>query len=196
MIAELGATAARLPVRRRDEALARASRSAGRTSSRSRPATTGDFDERGADRPRRARPARREAVEPGQRRAGRGGRGNAELAQVCIGSSVNSSYEDLALVGAVLRGSEISEKLISATATPGLSSDPRPDHAVGRRTRPAVGRRADARACVRALRRHGPGAALGRELAAHVQPELPRAEAGRPTTRSICARPRSPRPRC
>ena len=42
-----------------------------------------------------------------------------ELAQVCIGSSVNSSYEDLALVGAVLRGSGISEKLISATATPG-----------------------------------------------------------------------------
>jgi aconitate hydratase len=42
-----------------------------------------------------------------------------ELAQVCIGSSVNSSYEDLALVGAVLRGSRISERLISATATPG-----------------------------------------------------------------------------
>ncbi len=42
-----------------------------------------------------------------------------ELAQVCIGSSVNSSYEDLALVGAALRGSRISEKLVSATATPG-----------------------------------------------------------------------------
>jgi aconitate hydratase len=42
-----------------------------------------------------------------------------ELAQVCIGSSVNSSYEDLALVGATLRGSGISEKLVSATATPG-----------------------------------------------------------------------------
>src|SRR6266540_1116744 len=42
-----------------------------------------------------------------------------ELAQVCIGSSVNSSYEDLAVCGAVLRGREISEKLISATATPG-----------------------------------------------------------------------------
>jgi aconitate hydratase len=42
-----------------------------------------------------------------------------ELAQVCIGSSVNSSYEDLALVGAVLRGERISEKLVSATATPG-----------------------------------------------------------------------------
>src|SRR2546425_485562 len=32
-----------------------------------------------------------------------------ELAQVCIGSSVNSSYEDLALVGAALRGSRISD---------------------------------------------------------------------------------------
>src|SRR6266516_307881 len=41
------------------------------------------------------------------------------LAQVCIGSSVNSSYEDLAVVGTVLRGNRISERLISATATPG-----------------------------------------------------------------------------
>jgi aconitate hydratase len=42
-----------------------------------------------------------------------------ELAQVCIGSSVNSSYEDLAVVGAVLRGQRISERLVSTTATPG-----------------------------------------------------------------------------
>ncbi len=42
-----------------------------------------------------------------------------ELAQICIGSSVNSSYEDLAVVGAVLRGSRVSERLVSATATPG-----------------------------------------------------------------------------
>jgi len=41
------------------------------------------------------------------------------LAQVCIGSSVNSSYEDLALVGSVLRGGRISDTLVSATATPG-----------------------------------------------------------------------------
>jgi aconitate hydratase len=41
------------------------------------------------------------------------------LAQVCIGSSVNSSYEDLAVVGSALRGQRISERLISATATPG-----------------------------------------------------------------------------
>src|SRR4051794_41150033 len=42
-----------------------------------------------------------------------------ELTQVCIGSSVNSSYADLAVCGAVLRGQELSEKLVSATATPG-----------------------------------------------------------------------------
>jgi predicted aconitate hydratase len=42
-----------------------------------------------------------------------------KLAQVCIGSSVNSSYEDLALAGSVLRGTRISEELVSATATPG-----------------------------------------------------------------------------
>ena len=42
-----------------------------------------------------------------------------ELTQVCIGSSVNSSYEDLAVCGAVLRGQRLSEKIVSATATPG-----------------------------------------------------------------------------
>jgi aconitate hydratase len=42
-----------------------------------------------------------------------------ELAQVCIGSSVNSSYEDLALVGSVLKGGRISDRLVSSTATPG-----------------------------------------------------------------------------
>ena len=41
------------------------------------------------------------------------------LTQVCIGSSVNSSYEDLAIVGAALRGQRVSERLVSATATPG-----------------------------------------------------------------------------
>ena len=42
-----------------------------------------------------------------------------KLAQVCIGSSVNSSYEDLALVGSVLRGGRISDQLVSSTATLG-----------------------------------------------------------------------------
>jgi predicted aconitate hydratase len=41
------------------------------------------------------------------------------IQQVCIGSSVNSSYEDLALCGSVMRGQRLSEELVSATATPG-----------------------------------------------------------------------------
>src|SRR5438132_1269107 len=41
------------------------------------------------------------------------------IQQVCIGSSVNSSYHDLALCGAVMRGQQLSEGLVSATATPG-----------------------------------------------------------------------------
>src|SRR5919202_12296 len=41
------------------------------------------------------------------------------IQQVCIGSSVNSSYADLAICGAVMRGRRISEQLVSATATPG-----------------------------------------------------------------------------
>jgi aconitate hydratase len=41
------------------------------------------------------------------------------IQQVCIGSSVNSSYHDLALCGAVMRGQRLSEDLVSATATPG-----------------------------------------------------------------------------
>ncbi|HZA58085.1 MAG TPA: aconitate hydratase [Solirubrobacterales bacterium] len=44
-----------------------------------------------------------------------------EVAQVCIGSSVNSSYPDLALPGAVLadRGGQIVHPSVAATATPG-----------------------------------------------------------------------------
>src|SRR5207302_721144 len=44
-----------------------------------------------------------------------------EIAQVCIGSSVNSGFNDLALPGAVLadRGGQIVHPSIAATATPG-----------------------------------------------------------------------------
>jgi aconitate hydratase len=44
-----------------------------------------------------------------------------EVAQVCIGSSVNSGYADLALPGAVLadRGGQIVQPSVAATATPG-----------------------------------------------------------------------------
>jgi predicted aconitate hydratase len=79
---------------------------------------TGDFDEEehvdlAQLVPLVARPSSPGDVVPVEEVAG------TELAQVCIGSSVNSSYEDLALVGAALRGSQISERLVSATATPG-----------------------------------------------------------------------------
>jgi aconitate hydratase len=41
-----------------------------------------------------------------------------EVAQVCVGSSVNSSYEDLALVGAVLKDRVVHER-VQLTVTPG-----------------------------------------------------------------------------
>src|SRR3989441_3619397 len=41
------------------------------------------------------------------------------LQQVCIGSSVNSSYHDLALCRSVMRGQRLSQELVSATPTPG-----------------------------------------------------------------------------
>jgi aconitate hydratase len=79
---------------------------------------TGDFDEEeeidlAALVPLVAKPSSPGNVVPVEELVG------TELAQVCIGSSVNSSYEDLALVGAVLRGQRISDRLVSATATPG-----------------------------------------------------------------------------
>src|SRR5438552_17503046 len=79
---------------------------------------TGDFDEEehidlAELVPLVAKPSSPGNVVPVEEVAG------TELAQVCIGSSVNSSYEDLAIVGSVLRGNRISERLISATATPG-----------------------------------------------------------------------------
>src|SRR5919198_687863 len=79
---------------------------------------TGDFDEEelidlGALVPLVAKPSSPGNVVPVDELVG------TELTQVCIGSSVNSSYEDLAVCGSVLRGQRISEKLVSATATPG-----------------------------------------------------------------------------
>jgi aconitate hydratase len=80
--------------------------------------TAGDFDEDeeidlAALVPLVAKPSSPGNVVPVEELVG------TELAQVCIGSSVNSSYEDLALVGAVLRGDRVSERLVSVTATPG-----------------------------------------------------------------------------
>jgi aconitate hydratase len=79
---------------------------------------TGDFDEEehidlAALVPLVAKPSSPGNVVPVEELVG------TPLTQVCIGSSVNSSYEDLALVGAALRGERVSESLVSATATPG-----------------------------------------------------------------------------
>jgi aconitate hydratase len=44
--------------------------------------------------------------------------GGTPVGQVCVGSSVNSGYEDLALVGMVLRGKVVDRRLVM-TVTPG-----------------------------------------------------------------------------
>jgi aconitate hydratase len=117
MIAELGATGAVFPA---DDETRRAleEQERGGEFVALETGSTGDFDEEehidvAQLVPLVAKPSSPGNVVPVEEVAG------TELAQVCIGSSVNSSYEDLAVCGAVLRGSQISEKLISATATPG-----------------------------------------------------------------------------
>ena len=117
MIAELGATGAVFPS---DEQTRAWLEEQGRAEDYV-PLETGvggDFDEEevidlAALVPLVAKPSSPGNVVPVEEVAG------TELMQVCIGSSVNSSYEDLALVGAVLRGQRISDRMVSATATPG-----------------------------------------------------------------------------
>jgi aconitate hydratase len=117
MIAELGATGAVFPAddstkawldeqQRGDDFVAMAT------------GDTGDFDEEehidlAALVPLVAKPSSPGNVVPVDELIG------TAIQQVCIGSSVNSSYEDLALCGAVMRGQRLSEDLVSATATPG-----------------------------------------------------------------------------
>jgi aconitate hydratase len=117
MIAELGATGAVFPA---DEQTRAWLEEQGRVEDFVAMPTgeAGEFDEEeGIDLaalvPLVAKPSSPGNVVPVEEVAG------TELAQVCIGSSVNSSYEDLALVGSVLRGQRISERLVSTTATPG-----------------------------------------------------------------------------
>jgi len=79
---------------------------------------TGDFDEEehidlAALVPLVAKPSSPGNVVPVEELVG------TPIEQVCIGSSVNSSYADLAVCGAVMRGQRISDALVSATATPG-----------------------------------------------------------------------------
>jgi aconitate hydratase len=117
MIAELGATGAVFPA---DEEARRWLAEQRREDDFTALDTgdTGDFDEEehidlAALVPLVAKPSSPGNVVPVEELVG------TELTQVCIGSSVNSSYEDLAVCGSVLRGRRISERLVSATATPG-----------------------------------------------------------------------------
>src|SRR5437867_1707915 len=117
MIAELGATGAVFPADDETRAwLAEQQREDDFTPLET--GNTGDFDEEehidlAELVPLVAKPSSPGNVVPVDELVG------TELTQVCIGSSVNSSYEDLAVCAAVLGGQRISEKLVSATATPG-----------------------------------------------------------------------------
>jgi aconitate hydratase len=117
MIAELGATGAVFPSDEQTRAWLE-EQGRGEDFVSLEAGEAGDFDEEeeidlAALVPLVAKPSSPGNVVPVEDVAG------TELAQVCIGSSVNSSYEDLAVVGAVLRGKRISDGLVSATATPG-----------------------------------------------------------------------------
>src|SRR5438874_2919267 len=116
MIAELGATGAIFPAD--DETRAWLEEQQRPEDFTELPAgDTGDFDEEehvdlAALVPLVAKPSSPGNVVPVDELVG------TELSQVCIGSSVNSSYADLAVCGAVMRGQRISDALVSATATP------------------------------------------------------------------------------
>jgi predicted aconitate hydratase len=117
MIAELGATGAVFPS---DDATKAWLDEQQRSDDFVEMATgdTGDFDEEehidlAALVPLVAKPSSPGNVVPVDELVG------TAIQQVCIGSSVNSSYEDLALCGSVMRGQRLAEVLVSATATPG-----------------------------------------------------------------------------
>jgi aconitate hydratase len=117
MIAELGATGAVFPSDEQTRAWLE-EQGRGDEFLALEPGGAGDFDEEEALDlaslgPLVAKPSSPGNVVPVEEVAG------TPLMQVCIGSSVNSSYDDLALVGAALRGQRVSERLVSATATPG-----------------------------------------------------------------------------
>jgi aconitate hydratase len=119
MIAELGATAAVFPADERAREWLEAERRP-EDFSELTPDSGCSYDDRveidlGALGPLVAKPHNPDNVVPVEEVAG------TELAQVCIGSSVNSSYADLALPGAVLadRDGQIVHPEVTATATPG-----------------------------------------------------------------------------
>jgi aconitate hydratase len=119
MIAELGATSAVFPPDEKTREWLELQDRADDFSDAG-PEDDASYDERvdidlGELGPLVAKPSNPDNVVPIEEVAG------TELAQVCIGSSVNSSYADLALPAAVLadRGGQIVAPEVAATATPG-----------------------------------------------------------------------------
>ena len=172
MIAELGATGAVFPADDETKAWFDEQERSGDFTALETGDAEGDFDEvehidLAALVPLVAKPSSPGNVVPVDELVG------TPLAQVCVGSSVNSSYEDMAVVGVDAAREPHLREADLRDGDSRLAADPRPDHAVRDVRRPAVCGRADARAGLRAMRRHGPGASVGGELAAHLQPELP-----------------------
>jgi aconitate hydratase len=117
MIAELGATGAVFPADEETRAWLE-EQERGEDFTEMPTGDTGDFDEEehidlAELVPLVAKPSSPGNVVPVEELVG------TPIQQVCIGSSVNSSYADLAICGAVMRGQRISDQLVSATATPG-----------------------------------------------------------------------------
>ncbi len=116
MIAELGATAGIFPSDQQTQAWLKEQQRAGQYT----PMTAdpgADYDEREEINlstlvPLVAKPHSPGNVVPVEQLAG------LDVAQVCVGSSVNSSYEDLAVVAAVLKGKTVHPRLVM-TVTPG-----------------------------------------------------------------------------
>ena len=117
MVVETGATAGVFPAGRGDAALARSRRTAAPTSARwPRTPVPRTTTSSGSTCPRwcrwsRCRPSPGNVV-PVAEAAG------TPVVQVCVGSSVNSSYEDLATVAAMLRDKKVAPGVI-LTVTPG-----------------------------------------------------------------------------
>ena len=156
-----------------------------------------EYDAARGDRPRRARAADREAAFARATSSRSPSSPAPKTVQVCVGSSVNSSYEDLARRRRPCCASETLSPDAPVDRDAGVAADPRHDRAQRRLPGPRRRRRAHARAGVRALHRGRPGAARRACLPSGRSTATSPGAAGRPATRCTSARPRPPpRPLC
>jgi aconitate hydratase len=95
------------------------------------------------------------------------------ISQICVGSSVNSSYDDLATVAAALRGHTVHPR-VAMTVTPGSRQILRTIVESGGLPESDAGRGAHARTRLRTVCGHRTGAPAGGRVAPHLQPQLPR----------------------